>query len=128
MECVVSMRPRRSAEVPELTVRMARAAFPKGALAIRIRDELGELFDDEWFAMAFGARGKPGISPGQLGMVTVLQFVENLTDRQAADAVRGGSTGSTAWGWSWRIRALISRCSREYRTRLLTHGLDELAL
>jgi len=89
MGCVVSMRPRRSAEVPELTVRMARAAFPKGALAIRIRDEFGELFDDERFAAAFGARGKPGISPGQLGMVTVLQFVENLTDRQGADAVRG---------------------------------------
>jgi transposase len=38
---------------------------------------------------AFGTRGRPGISPGQLAMVTVLQFAENLTDRQAADAVRG---------------------------------------
>ena len=37
----------------------------------------------------YGARGKPGISPAQLAMVTVLQFTENLTDRQAADAVRG---------------------------------------
>jgi hypothetical protein len=34
-------------------------------------------------------RGKPGISPAQLAMVTVLQFAENLTDRQAADPVRG---------------------------------------
>jgi hypothetical protein len=32
-------------------------------------------------------RGAPGISPAQLAMV--LQFTENLTDRQAADAVRG---------------------------------------
>jgi hypothetical protein len=37
---------------------------------------------------AFGVRGRPGISPGQLALVTVLQFAENLTDRQAADAVR----------------------------------------
>ncbi len=29
------------------------------------------------------------MSPAQLAMVTVLQFAENLTDRQAADAVRG---------------------------------------
>jgi transposase-like protein DUF772 len=34
-------------------------------------------------------RGKPGISPAQLAMVTVLQFCENLTDRQAAVEVRG---------------------------------------
>lgn len=34
-------------------------------------------------------RGKPEISPTQLAMVTVLQFCEDLTDRQAADEVRG---------------------------------------
>ena len=37
----------------------------------------------------YGTRGAPGISPAQLAMVTVLQFTENLTGRQAADAVRG---------------------------------------
>ncbi len=31
------------------TVRVARAAFRKGSLAIRIRDELGVLFTDNWF-------------------------------------------------------------------------------
>ena len=41
------------------------------------------------FAVAYGVRGAPGMSPAQLAMVTVLQFTENLTDRQAADAVRG---------------------------------------
>src|SRR5689334_17411708 len=34
-------------------------------------------------------RGAPGISPAQLAMVTVLQFCENLADRQAADEARG---------------------------------------
>ena len=67
---------------------MALAALPKGSLAIRIRDELGMLFRDEEFADLFPARGKPARSPGRLAMVLVLQFVEGLTDRQAAEAVR----------------------------------------
>jgi transposase len=83
------MRPRVFAEVPEQTVAVARAAFRKPTLAMRVRDELGEVFADQAFLDAFVVRGRPGVSPGQLVMVTVLQFAENLTDRQAADAVRG---------------------------------------
>jgi hypothetical protein len=77
---------------------------------MRVRDELPGLFADEQFVSAFGVRGKPGISPGQLALVTVLQFVENLTDRQAADAVRAGSTGSTRSVWSYPIQGSTTRC------------------
>src|SRR5215471_8004664 len=82
---VMSMQPQRWPGVPAETARVARSAFRRGALAIRARDELGAWYDDEAFAGAYGARGKPGISPAQLAMVTVLQFTENLTDRQTAD-------------------------------------------
>jgi transposase len=86
----MSMQPRPWPEVPEETARVARSAFRKsGSLAIRIRDELGSWYEDGDFAAAYPVRGKPGISPAQLAMVTVLQFTENLTDRQAADEVRG---------------------------------------
>lgn len=84
----MSVQPRGWSEVPEQNAAVARAAFPKNTLAMRVRDELPGLFADEQFASAFGLRGKPWISPGQLVLVTVLQFAENLTDRQAADAVR----------------------------------------
>ncbi|MDP9842064.1 transposase [Streptosporangium lutulentum] len=56
---------------------------------MRVRDELGLLFDDEEFAELFPVRGGPGLSPGMLALVSVLQFAEGLSDRQAADAVRG---------------------------------------
>lgn len=36
----MSMQPREPVEVPVETVRVARAVFPKGSLAIRVRDEL----------------------------------------------------------------------------------------
>lgn len=84
----MSMQPREPGEIPVETVRVARAAFPKGSLAIRVRDELGVLFADEQFADLFPVRGEPAWSPGRLVMVLVLRFVEGLTDRQAAEAVR----------------------------------------
>lgn len=83
----MSMRPEGPGEVPAETVRVARAAFPRGSLAIRVWDELGPLFSYEQFAGLFPARGKPAWSSGRLALVLV-QFVEGLTDRQAAEAVR----------------------------------------
>ncbi|TDD44196.1 transposase [Nonomuraea terrae] len=70
-----------------MTVKVARAVPAKDAypLAMRVRDELGELF-----AAAYGARGRPGLSPGMLALITVLQKVENLTDRAAAQRVKYG--------------------------------------
>ncbi|WP_063747300.1 IS1182 family transposase [Streptomyces ipomoeae] len=84
----MSMQPKGSGEIPAETVRVARAAFPKGSLAMRLRDELGPMFTDEEFADLFPARGRPAWSPAGLALVSVLQFVEGLTDRQAAEAVR----------------------------------------
>lgn len=68
---------------------MVRAAFPKGSLAMRIRDELGELFSDTDFVGPYPSRGKPACSPGRLALVSVMQFAEGLSDRQAADAAHG---------------------------------------
>lgn len=75
-------------EVPLETARVARAALPKGRLCLRIRDRLGPVFTDELFGDLFEGRGRPGVSPARLAWVVVLQFLEGLTDRQAADAVR----------------------------------------
>lgn len=83
----VSMRAVGLPEVPEQTALVAAAAFPKGTLAMRVRERLAEVFADEPFASAFGVRGAPGLPPGMLALVTVLQFAENLTDRQAAGMV-----------------------------------------
>jgi transposase len=55
---------------------------------MRLRDHLAEVFDDALFTNAFPDRGAPAQSPALLALVTVLQFTENLTDRQAADASR----------------------------------------
>jgi len=84
----MSMYPQELGAIPEETARVARAACPKGTLAMRLRDALGELYRDEQFAALYPVEGQPAYAPWRLAVVTVLQYAENLTDRQAANAVR----------------------------------------
>jgi transposase len=84
----MSMNPQAMGSIPEETVRIARAACPKGTLAMRLREALGELYQDEQFVGLYPVEGQPGYAPWRLAVVTVLQDTENLTDRQAANAVR----------------------------------------
>src|SRR5512134_756667 len=84
----MSLRPQAITPIPEETQRVARAAFPKGNIYLRMRDEIGTLFDDPMFSPVFPTRGQPAECPWRLALVTVMQFVEGLSDRQAAEAVR----------------------------------------
>ena len=74
--------------VPEETARVARAIYPEGNLAMRMYDELGMLIRDDDFVDLFPIQGQPAEAPTRLALATILQFMEGLTDRQAADAVR----------------------------------------
>ncbi len=74
--------------LPEDTARVARAAFPKGNVYMRMHDALGALYDNPSCAPVFASRGRPAVAPARLALVTVLQYVEGLSDVQAADAVR----------------------------------------
>jgi transposase len=95
---------------------------------MRARDELGSWYDDEAFAAAYGARGKPGISPAQLAMVTVLQFTENLTDRQAADAVRGRLDWKYCLGLALDDEGFDFSVLSEFRARLVAGDMDRTIL
>lgn len=75
-------------EIPEETVRIARAAFPKKNIYMQMRDELGTFYEDEDFQALFPRRGQPAETPWRLALILVMQFIEGLSDRQAADAVR----------------------------------------
>jgi transposase len=93
-----------------------------------VRDQLGELFADEQFTETFGARGKPGWSPGRLALVTVLQMVENPTGRQAAEAVRDKISWKCALGRELDDPGFDASILSEFRTRLVAHGVEERAL
>src|SRR2546430_649377 len=122
---IMSMQRRPLPEVPVLTAQVARAAFPGGSLAMRIRDELGAWCEDEAFSAVYGTRGAPGLSPAQLAVVTGLQFAENLTDRQAADAVRGRIDWKYCLGLEVTDPGFDFSVLSEVRGRLVAGGRGE---
>ncbi|MDH2394117.1 IS1182 family transposase [Streptomyces sp. HNM0663] len=115
-------------EIPELTWRVARRAFPKGSLAIRLRDSLGQVFDDALFTAAFPHDGRPAASPGALAMVSVMQYAERLSDRQAADAVRARIDWKYLLGLDLDDSGFDHSLLARFRARLITHGLEERVL
>lgn len=84
----MSLKAQTLAPVPEETIRIANAAFPKGNLYMKMRDTFGSVYSDELFADLFSKEGSPAQAPWRLALICVMQFAEGLSDRQSADAVR----------------------------------------
>ena len=84
----MSLRNDAPGSIPEEVERVVRAVLPRGNTITRLRDEFGVLYSDDVFREVFPSRGRPAVPPWRLALVTVFQFVENLTDRQAAEQVR----------------------------------------
>lgn len=120
----MSMATPTSFAIPEATERVARKAFRKPSAVMRLRDEFGVIYQDEEFAMLFGHRGQPALSPGRLAMVSVMQYMEGLSDRQAADAVRGRIDWKYALGLALDDEGFDASVLSEFRDRLLTGGQE----
>jgi transposase len=115
----MSLQLRPACEIPSETRRVACAAFPHGTLCLHLADALGMLYADERFADLFPRRGQPAEAPGRLAWVTVLQFVENLSDRAAADAVRARLDWKYLLGLELTDPGFDHSVLSEFRTRLI---------
>lgn len=124
----MSMSPQEIGPVPAETMRVARAAYPKGSLAMRLRDELGGLYQDEQFGSLFPTRGQPAEAPWRVALVVVLQYVEGLTDRQTAEAVRGRIDWKYALGLDLSDPGFDASVLSEFRERLVAGQAETLLL
>jgi len=122
------MHPQPIAPVPEDTARVAKAAFPKGNVYMHMRDVLGSIYHDEDFSELFEVRGRPAITPWRLALVTVMQFSEGLSDRQAAEAVRARIDWKYALGLRLTDPGFDFSVLSEFRNRLIDGGKEELLL
>ncbi len=120
----MTMYPQELGTIPAETARVARAAYPKGSLAMRLRDELGAIYRDEHFVGLFASRGQPAEAPWRLAIVLVLQYVEGLTDRQAAEAVRGRIDWKYALGLELTDPGIDASVLSEFRARLVAGGAE----
>jgi transposase len=124
----MSMYPHELGPIRAETMRVARAAYPKGSLAMRLRDELGGIYRDEHFVGLFPTRGQPAEAPWRLALVLVLQYVDGLTDRQAADAIRGRIDWKYALGLELTDAGIDASVLSEFRTRVVAGGAEALLL
>ena len=124
----MSLHPKSIEPVPEETARIARAAFPKGNGYLRLRDELGSLYTDEAFADLFPTHGQPAEAPWRLAVITVLQFAEMLSDRQAAEAVRARLDWKYLLGLPVEDPGFDASVLCEFRARLLEGGAEQRLL
>src|SRR5499427_527115 len=126
--CAMSLRMSPLAPIPAETARVAHAAFPKGTLCLQIRDTLGPLYEDTQFAALFAPTGQPAEAPARLALVLILQFVENLSDRQAAEAVRGRIDWKYALALELTDPGFDASVLSEFRTRLVHGGAEQQLL
>jgi transposase len=121
----MSLRPTLSVDVPASTATVARAAFPRGNPYLHLRDRLGTIFTDGQFAPLFASCGQPAECPWRLALVMLLQFAENLSDRRAADAVRGRIDWKYLLGLELSDPGFDASVLSEFRGRLVAGGAEE---
>lgn len=112
--------PLTSPPIPAETARVAKAIFPEGNGIMRIRDALGAVFQSADFAPLFPPLGQPALDPACLALVTVFQFLEGLSDRQAADHVRRCIDWKYALALPLEDPGFDASVLSEFRTRLIT--------
>lgn len=116
------------ARIPEATAKIARRAFRKGNIYMKMRDLLGTFFTDDQFVDLYPADGQPAYAPWRLALVSVMQFAENLSDRQAADAVRARIDWKYALSLELTDEGFNFSVLSEFRQRLLEHEAGERLL
>lgn len=124
----MSLHPVPIGPVPVETAQVAHAAFSRGNVYIQMRDVLGPIYDDASFAPLFARRGRPAIAPWRLALVTIMQFAEWLSDRQAAETVRARIDWKYALGLELTDPGFDFSVLSEFRTRLVDGAAEHLLL
>jgi transposase len=124
----MSLKPALIQPVPDETARIAKAAFRKGNPLLTLREELGTIFSDKDFTDLFAKLGQPGLPPWRLALITILQFRENLSDRQAAEAVRARIDWKYLLGLELADAGFDHSVLCEFRSRLLKGDAAERLL
>ena len=123
------LTPRTPPPIPDATAAAVRAAFPKGNLYVDLRAEFGTLYHDQLFADLYPPEGRPvEVPPWRLALVVVMQYMEGLTDRQAADAVRRCMDWKYALSLDLHDPGFDFTLLHDFRERLLTHDAAQRLL
>ena len=114
--------------IPEETFQLTHAIYPDGNRLMQLRDHFGMLFENHQFSALFSHTGQPALAPARLALVTIFQFMEDLSDRQAADAVRLCIDWKYVLGLPLSDRGFHYSVLSEFRSRLVNAQREQLLL
>src|SRR5258708_32415750 len=95
---------------------------------MQLRDTLGTIYTDEAFADLFPTHGQPALAAWRLAPVTLFQFLEGLTDRQAADAVGDRLAWKYALSLDLGDPGFDHTVLSEFRSRLVAGNAEQRLL
>ncbi|MSP11681.1 MAG: transposase [Chloroflexi bacterium] len=121
----MSLQPRCFPPLPEDTAQLARKVFKKGHLYLTLGDQIGTLFTDTDFTQLYAADGAPACSAALLALVTLLQFMEDLSDRATVDAVRGRIEWEYALHLPLKDAGFDASLLCDFRQRLVAHAAGQ---
>jgi len=124
----MSLQPQKLPEIPEETARIAKILFPKSNVYMWLRDELGMIYNDEQFAALYSNSGQLAEQPWRLAIASVIQYMENYTDRQVAEAVKTRIDLKYALSLELTDPGFDFSVLSEFRSRLIKGGLEEVFL
>ena len=119
----MSLKPKPPRRLPEDVARL-EPLLAKDSLYRFIGNTLYEKYDEADFADLYHTEGQPGVSPVLLAFVTVFQFLEKLSDRMAAEAVR------VRLDWKYALHLPLDYAGfhysvlSEFRTRVIHHQAE----
>ncbi len=122
------LHPQSIKPIPHLTRQIAQQAFPKGNLYMTLRDELGTFYDDKDFAQLYSTEGQPALHPWHLALICVMQYMANLSDRGAVEAVAARIDWKYALGLELSDSGFDASVLSLFRSRLLNGSKEKLLL
>jgi transposase len=93
----------------------------KGSLYLVLGEQIGHIFEDDDFRDLYALQGEPALSPAQLTLVLILQALEGLSDREAAEAVRARIDWKYALHLHLEDQGFDFSVLADFRDRLVSH-------
>ncbi len=119
---------RQNQEIPTRTAEVAKKVFKKGNRYLKIRDEMGIVFENETFRHLFSHQGRAAEAPGNLAIILVMQHLEGLSDREAAAQVGARIDWKYMLGLELEDEGIRYQILAEFRTRLVRGASTDLLL
>ena len=89
-------------EIPTITREVVDALLPADSVCRLLGDKAEEIFDESALARMYHQTGRGGINPVLLCFVLILQFLEKLPDREAAEMAR------MRMDWKYALRQALN--------------------